>query len=220
MEAARWVLGRSLDTVVDLGAGTGGLTRSLVQLAERVLALEPDRRMASVLRRRTPGASVAAAVGEQLPLPAGSVDAVTASSSWHWMDPEKAGAEVARVLHPGGAFGLLWSGPDRRVPWVAALLGAPGRDRGDRVAHAQRRTMVLAPELPFAERETQVFAFHKTFQPDELVGLAGTYSVAIVSSEQRQRRRDAVSAMVREHFGNRPVEVPMVCRCWRTTRLP
>src|ERR1039458_4149713 len=142
LEAARWVLGDDRRSVIDLGAGTGGLTRSLVQLAPRVTAVEPDARMRGVLAKRSGGAVVLGAVGERLPFADGTADGVVASSSWHWMDPEAAGAEVARVLRVGGVFGLLWSGPDRRVDWVSDLLGRRRVDGSeDGAEHRQRRTM-------------------------------------------------------------------------------
>ena len=136
-----------------------------------------------VLARRSAGAMVVGAVGEQLPLADGTVDGVVASSSWHWMDPAIAGADVARVLRVGGVFGLLWSGPDRRVEWVADLLGRRrSQEWGDGAAQRQRqrRTMVLPAHLPFTERETTVVEFAITANVDDLAGLSGTFSVAIV----------------------------------------
>jgi len=223
IEAARWVLGPGRNTVADLGAGTGGLTRSLVELAPRVVALEPDRRMRRVLADHGGGAAVVGALGEALPLGTGSLDAVVASSSWHWMDPTVAGAEVARVLRPGGVFGLLWSGPDRRLPWVAELLARPRRpenETGDGGDHRRRRTMVLPAQLPFAERETTVIRFSRTFDLDELAGLAGTYSVVILGAGgERVARMHQIRERAERLFGDGPVTLPMVCRCWRSTRL-
>jgi SAM-dependent methyltransferase len=220
LEAARWVLGDDRSTVLDLGAGTGGLTRSLIQLAPHVVAAEPDARMRGVLARRVKPAAVLAAVGEQLPIKDGALDGVIASSSWHWMDPARAGAEVARVLRPGGVFGLLWGGPDRSVPWVSEVLGPrrPGAGRDD-ADHGRRRTMVLPDELPFSARETTVFEFTRTVTIEDLAGLSGTFSVVIVGGgPAREHRVDAVRERARALFGEGPLELPMVCRCWRTYR--
>jgi SAM-dependent methyltransferase len=122
LEAARWVLGHRPGRVLDLGAGTGGLTRQLCALTPTVFAAEPDARMRAVLVDRTEGVHALGARGEALPFADGSLDAVVVSSAWHWMDPAVAVPEVARVLRPGGVFGLLWNGPDRRVEWVSELL--------------------------------------------------------------------------------------------------
>jgi SAM-dependent methyltransferase len=225
VEGARWVLGQGRTSVLDLGAGTGGLTRSLVQLASRVTAVEPDARMRDVLARRSGGAAVVGAVGERLPFVTGSADGVIASSAWHWMDPALAGAEVARVLAEGGVFGLLWSGPDRSVPWVADLLGRrrdwPGRAGEDPSEFARRRTMALPPELPFTEPETTVIRFSRTVDVDDLAGLSGTFSVVIVGGgREREARIEAVRERARANpaVGEGPIELPMACRCWRAFR--
>ena len=86
-----------------MGAGTGLLTRLLASRAARVIAVEPDERMRAVLRARSPGVSVLEGTGEAIPLPDASADGVFVSSAWHWMDPEDALPEIARVLRHGGA---------------------------------------------------------------------------------------------------------------------
>jgi SAM-dependent methyltransferase len=222
LEAARWVLGENRQNVLDLGAGTGGLTRSLVTLASHVTAVEPDARMRSVLGEHSHGAAVVGAVGERLPFADATADGVVASSSWHWMNPAIAGAEVARVLRVGGVFGLLWSGPDRRVPWVSDLLGRWRSERSqDGSEHRRRRTMVLLDHLPFTERETTLVEFSTTVDLDDLAGLSGTYSVVILGGgAARDALVEAVREQARAHpeIGEGPVELPMVCRCWRTFR--
>src|ERR1700728_5471892 len=80
IEGARWVLGEGRRSVLDLGAGTGGLTRSLVEIASHVTAVEPDARMRAVLARDSGGAAAVGAVGERLPVASHSVDGVVAAS--------------------------------------------------------------------------------------------------------------------------------------------
>jgi SAM-dependent methyltransferase len=131
VQAVEWVLPEPVGTVVDLGAGTGALTRLLVGRADEVVAVEPDDRMRAVLAEAVPGARAEAGRGEAIPLPDGSVDAVLASSSWHWMDTVPTLEEIARVLVPGGVVSAMWSGPDPDSGLVAqaqALLS--GGDDG------------------------------------------------------------------------------------------
>ena len=123
--------------MVDLGAGTGALSRLLVDRADEVVAVEPDERMRAVLADEVPQIRVVDGRGEATGLPDDSADAVLASSSWHWMDPARALAEAARILVPGGTLGAVWSGPDPDGAFVAqarALLsrGAPTDGDGDR----------------------------------------------------------------------------------------
>ncbi|MDP9255778.1 MAG: class I SAM-dependent methyltransferase, partial [Actinomycetota bacterium] len=108
-------------TLLELGAGTGKLTRDLVGSGARVLALEPVAGMREVLAQNAPQAQTLDAVAEAIPLAEASVDAVIAAQSFHWFDPEAATAEVARVLRPGGAVALIWNRRDERVAWVREL---------------------------------------------------------------------------------------------------
>jgi SAM-dependent methyltransferase len=119
--ALDWLLPEPCRDAVDVGAGTGALTRLLVARVERVTAVEPDARMRTVLVRRAPSAIVLEGRAEALPLPEAYADAVLVSSAWHWVDPERAVPEVARVLRPGGRLGLLWANLDSDVPWVGEL---------------------------------------------------------------------------------------------------
>jgi SAM-dependent methyltransferase len=101
----------STASVLDLGAGTGKLTRLLVGVFERVVAVEPADAMRRLLAARCPGAEALAGTAEEIPLADASVDAVFAAESFHWFDHDRALAEIARVLRPRGALVLLWNLP-------------------------------------------------------------------------------------------------------------
>ncbi len=134
--AVDWLLPSHPQVVVDLGAGTGLLSRAIN--ADTVIAIEPDRRMRAVLRANSPGICVVAGVGEALPIPSASVDAVLVSSAWHWMDPARAVPEIGRVLRDGGRFGLIWTSRDP-APGArrgAGMVSRRRRDRRDRTADA------------------------------------------------------------------------------------
>lgn len=91
-------------TVLDLGAGTGKLTRVLAQRYAHVIAVEPLDNMRAILERVVPGADVRAGSAEQIPLADASVDAVFAAQAFHWFATDAVVAEIARVLKPGGVF--------------------------------------------------------------------------------------------------------------------
>jgi SAM-dependent methyltransferase len=112
----------SAGTALDLGAGTGKLTRLLVSTFVRVVAVEPDDQMRRRLCALCPEAEALAGSGEQIPLPTGSVDAVFAAQSFHWFANERALAEIARVLRPRGTLVLMWNRPAGRTePSIVAV---------------------------------------------------------------------------------------------------
>lgn len=103
-------------TVVDVGAGTGKLTRVLARHYARVLAVEPLDGMRAILERVVPAAESHAGTAEKLPLPDASVDGAFAAQAFHWFANDEAVAEFARVLRPGGVLALVWNeGDDART---------------------------------------------------------------------------------------------------------
>ena len=101
-------LGREAE-VLDLGAGTGKLTRALVQRFARVVAVEPDDAMREVLEELVPAADSRAGSAEAIPLGDGEVDAVFCAEAFHWFASAETVAEIARVLRPRGALVLLFN---------------------------------------------------------------------------------------------------------------
>jgi SAM-dependent methyltransferase len=118
-------------TVLDLGAGTGKLTRLLVPTGARLLALEPVEGMRRKLGQMVPSAVLLDGVAEAIPLPESSVDAAVAAQSFHWFHGDLALPEIHRVLRPRGRLSLLFNLRDERVDWVARIshiLDRHGRD--------------------------------------------------------------------------------------------
>ena len=98
-------------TVLELGAGTGKLTRLLVERFDQVVAVEPADGMLGLLRQTCPGADVRPGSAEAITVETGSVDAVYASESFHWFDGARAIPEIERVLRPLGILVLMWNVP-------------------------------------------------------------------------------------------------------------
>lgn len=96
-------------TVLDLAAGTGKLTRVLVPLAGRVIAVDPSSLMLAQLREQLPGVEAREGTAEAIPAAAGSIDAVFVAQAFHWFRSAEVSAEIARVLAPGGGLAVLWN---------------------------------------------------------------------------------------------------------------
>lgn len=237
--AVDWMLPEHATTVVDLGAGTGAMTRLLVERAATVIAVEPDGRMRDVLHRNVPGAQAVEGRGEAMPLPDSSVDAVLASSSWHWMEPIPTFRELARVLVPNGRIGVVWTGPDPAGPFMVqaqALLaqrevpddaGDPAR-RGDDVGLSgalldpvrQEYRLVVPEGVAFSEPEHMVQTWSVSLNADELIGLLGTLSWIILMPEERRARIfDEARRLLRDGLGvvgDVTVEVVYRADAWRS----
>jgi SAM-dependent methyltransferase len=224
-EAVEWLMPAGA-RVLEIGAGTGALTRRLLARAAHVRAVEPDARMRAVLAARVPAAEVVDGRAEELPADDGSFDVVIGASMWHWVDEELALLEVARVLRPGGTFSLLWNGPDRSVDWMRSLWAggtvlSAVQIEGVDAQRRERHLVHLGRDTPFFEPERRVVRWSRAMTTDELVGLAGTYS-AIVTMPAPERR-ECLASMSRfltsrqESTNDGKIEVPMRCLGWRTS---
>jgi len=105
--------------VVELGAGTGILTRQLIDLGVPVIALEPVISMRTTLSGTVPEADVRVGSAENIPLPDNSVDTIIAGQAFHWFDPPAALDEIVRVLRPEGHLVTVWNVRDESIRWVA-----------------------------------------------------------------------------------------------------
>jgi SAM-dependent methyltransferase len=223
-EAVTWLVPPHAVDVLELGAGTGGLTRRLVERVDHVRAVEPDERMRSVLADRVPQAEVVAGQAEDIPADDASVDLVIMSSAWHWVDEPRAVPEVARVLRPGGRLSLLWSGPDRSIDWVASLFAGGQTLSAEQIElrearRRERHTVDLGPDPPFTEPERRVVPWTLPMNKAEVVGLVATYSVAITMSPSARQAYvegigHAFDALEKVGAGGVCI-MPMRCLCWR-----
>jgi SAM-dependent methyltransferase len=128
VDAVTWMVGEEPCVVLELGAGTGKLTRVLADLGHEVHATEPDPHMLERLRAALPLVRTSGTRAEEVPLPDQSVDVVVVGQALELLDLERALPEVHRVLRPGGHLAVVWNVPDERVPWVRRLMALLGGD--------------------------------------------------------------------------------------------
>jgi ubiquinone/menaquinone biosynthesis C-methylase UbiE len=199
--------------VLDLAAGTGKLTRSLVEAGLKVTAVEPSAGMREQLAAAVPAAVVLAGTAEKIPLADASVDAVVVAHAWHWFDAAQAVPEIARVLVPAGTLSLVWNMRDETVPWVA-LLGA--------IMHRHSSQAIDAsPEIggPFGPPERMEVRWRQPATRQDILDLVASRSYVITMTEQeRSELLGEVTELLSDHpalSGLDEIEMPYVTRCTR-----
>ncbi|MDQ1137118.1 SAM-dependent methyltransferase [Microbacterium sp. SORGH_AS 1204] len=222
-EAVAWLLepvrepGRSV-RVADVGAGTGKLTRAIVELGADVVAIDPDADMLAALRENVRGVPTFAGTAERLPLPDAGLDAVVTGQAWHWVDVEPGSREIARVLRSGGALGLIWNIRDDGVEWVRRLTAAMGG------SNAEVLLATTGPRVaePFAELEHREWRWERSITLPQLRDLVVSRSDIITASPEKRAGIDAavdgVLASLPELADGGTVALPYVTHTFRARR--
>jgi SAM-dependent methyltransferase len=198
--------------VLDVGAGTGKLTRFLLRHGAIVSAIEPDEEMRKILVRRSPEVEVLRGSAESVPADDASFDAVFSSSAWHWFVQPDATDEFARVLRDDGALHVWWNGASRDVAWVRELTAM--RERANDPGRRPRGwTAEIDPEGPFADAEDFQLDWLWPRTIDEIVGSFATYSGALIQDDEAQvALQGRVRQRLIDEFGDSPIEMPMTLR--------
>jgi SAM-dependent methyltransferase len=214
-DAVQWLIGEEPVDVVDLGAGTGKLTRALVSLGHRVVAVEPLDEMRVQLEAAIPGVRAVAGKAESMPLPDASADVVASAQAFHWFDHDDAMPEIGRVLRPKGRLALVWNSRDDRDPWMSrlsAIIGNESIQESDVVP-------ILEEGGLFRWVETARFAFEQVLDRDGLLDLVLSRSyLAKLAPVDREPVLDAVGALFDETAVDGGVRLAYVTECFRATR--
>jgi SAM-dependent methyltransferase len=222
--AARWLVPEDAQLVIELGAGTGKLTRAIAELGVRVVALEPDPRMLAVLREH--GLEGMEGTAEAIPFGDGEADGVVAGSSLHWFEFDEALAEIHRVLRPGGLFGFGWNHRDVRHPTIAAMSEVIYSSRPSRQTSGwQRRDWRndVARTRLFGDVEHVLFE-HVHELPREAVEdhLLSYSGLAALAEDERRREFAAVAEILDADPSLRDgdlLRLPFVVDAYRATRV-
>ena len=212
-QALDWLLPPNAQRVLDLGAGTGKLTRQLKARGLDVIAVEPSQGMRAELSRVLPDVPALQGTAEEIPLPDAAVDAVLVAQAWHWVDVPRAVPEVARVLRPGGRIALIWNSRDPREDWVAQL----GRIMTGGVDHMDTASPIVGP--PFGEIERNDVEWVYRLSPQGLIDLVASRSYVITAEPDRRRMiLDEVRDLLSSHpalAGREEIEMPYITECSR-----
>lgn len=220
-EAVRWMLESVLDGgayIADVGAGTGKLTSAVRALGNvDVVAVDPDEKMLSELRRAVPNTATMVGTAEELPLPDAAKDAVVLGQAWHWVDPTKGSAEIGRVVKPGGVLGLIWNVRNSEVPWVSRL--------GD-IMHASNAEIMIDEggptiEAPFERVESKTWTWNRPITRAGLLELARSRSYLITAAPDERARIEGELGVFFDELGlvgEKSIDLPYKTVAYRAFR--
>jgi SAM-dependent methyltransferase len=180
--------------VLDLGAGTGRLTRELATRFDDVIAVEPDEAMRALVDAGT----VVAGSAEEIPLPDASVDAAFVSEAFHWFVAERALAELARVLVPRGGLAVIsthWFETEPPLPEaaLARLREHYGRTRDQRRPPWDEAFAAS----PFEPLRTEDYEEELVVDADRLLELYSTTSnLAVLIEDERRALLDELRPLL------------------------
>jgi ubiquinone/menaquinone biosynthesis C-methylase UbiE len=221
-EAIAWLaeqlaLGPGL-IVLDLAAGTGKLTRELLGLGAKVVAVEPGDEMRAQLVKAVPEVEALAGTAEAIPLDEGSVDAVTVAQAFHWFRFGEALQEICRVLRPGGGLGLIWNERDpddelqKRISELIDPFVPPGRPA---VLQSGWREAIEA-DPRFGSIEERAFSLLEELDADRVAARIATISF-IASAPETERAE--LEPRLRVLIGAGPIAYRSVTHAFVTKRV-
>ena len=199
------------DPVLDVGAGTGKATESLLARGFDVTAVEPSAEMANVLRSRFPALPVHVSNFEDCDLPEHSFAAITAAQSWHWVDPTTGPRKAHALLRSGGWLMLFWNQAQlddcewhddlqpiyaRITPEMTHEKLAPQQDAGVQLQFASLRDSGL-----FDEPVAREVAWHERYTTDAYVALLATHSNHRMLPDEKRAELHAAIAGVLDASG-------------------
>jgi len=213
-DAVRWLVSASPGRVLELGAGTGKITKAIAALGHDVVATDTSAPMLRQLKTHVQGVHTLVSQAERIPLQTSSVDVVVAAQAFHWFDEQLALPEIARVIRPGGVLSLVWNNADLTVPWVRKVfaLAMSGGDTDEGAGDDP----VEGSDV-FATSESKVFRHWQQFHRSSLIGFVASQSrVATMAPAQRDKVLADVGALY-DSYGRGPdgMLVPWRSHCYR-----
>jgi SAM-dependent methyltransferase len=197
--------------VLDLGAGTGKLTRVLANRYAHVIAVEPLDELRAVLAERVREADVRAGAAEAVPLTDASVDAVFAGQAFHWFANDAAVGEIVRVLRPGGVLALLWN-----VPNGTSSVPEAYSTRLEAL-HEERRPEPpdenILERFPFGEKHEETVEHEQVSPRDDVLALAASVSWIAMRDD-----REEILAELGELLPPGEYVLPLRCELTWTSR--
>lgn len=195
------------DEVVEVGAGTGKGTEALLRLGAHVTCVEPDRKMAAVLRSRFPQVHVESTRFEDWVPPAGGIPLIASAMSWHWLDEHTRNQRAHAALSPGGTLAVFankyaYADPalGRALDEAYRLVDPTLRERPDRWHHDD-----IARSGLFADLEFTVLSRHEEVPAERYLRLVQTFGPYRRAAAADRARALTTAAAVLDRAGGRVV---------------
>jgi ubiquinone/menaquinone biosynthesis C-methylase UbiE len=170
------------DPVLEVGCGTGQLTRGLAPSGAALTAIDLGPSMVALARRNLAGADVRFVVTpfEDFAAPDASFCLVVSATAFHWIDPDVGWAKAARLLRPGGWLALLRTGERYDPPFGPALRDVWMRHGGERGwAHRPSFTAWLAETGLFDPAVMREHREHRSIAAADVVTLEHTRATSL-----------------------------------------
>ena len=215
-EAVQWLVGLDPRDVVDLGAGTGKLTRALVGLGHRVTAVEPLDEMRAELEAALPDVHAVAGRAEAMPLPDSSADVGDVGAGVPLVRPRRCSARDRPRPPPEGPHRARLELPRRSRP----VDGAPERDHRQRVDRGVRRRTRSSTRAGCSVRSRRRSS--RSSRRSIATGCSTSFSRAATSRSFRRRIGSrfstAVGRLYDETAAPDGVRLAYVTECFRAER--
>jgi len=202
--------------VLEIGPGTGIVTRHLLSAGARVVAVEPDPSLAGYLSR-VHGADHLEIIGvtlEAAELDHGRFDLAVAATSFHWVNQRQGLEKLSDAIRPGGAIALWWtlfrdpSHPDTFSAAVEELLGPSTRGAFDEPGRPpfqlddEHRRRDLAAWANAQDVESRIVSWSCVLTPAQARALYASMATVIRRPiPEQQRLLDQIEALAAETFG-------------------
>jgi SAM-dependent methyltransferase len=203
--------------VLEVGPGTGLVTKRLVETGAKVLAVEPNSNLAAHLRASFGDhVEVVESTFETAELDEGVFDVAVAATSFHWVDQRVGLAKLGRSIRPGGTFALWWTlyqdpfSQDEVSRAIEGILGPRTEGAFEEAGRppfqldVEHRLRDLAQWGDFEDLEAEMIRTPRVLDGREMRALFASVAFVLRRSPEEQRRvLDAIEELICDHFGGR-----------------
>jgi SAM-dependent methyltransferase len=205
--------------VLEIGPGTGLVTRRLLVAGASVVAVEPNPNLAAFLRQAFEDVGTALRVIEA-PFEAAALndaafDLAVAATSFHWVDQEAGLAKLGRAIRPGGSVALWWTlfqdptALDEFSHAAEKILGPRQRffafeeaDRPPFQLDIEHRLRDLEQWGHFEDVQSEIIKTPTVLDADQVRALYASVATVLRMEPARQRTvLNELEALVRDTFG-------------------